>query len=89
MNTNTKQQDTIRKIINLPRDVKRDLSIQAINVGMNLKNYIEMACFQLSKYGEFCDDSQLIELCDAPEAQAKLTGAEEKAFEQYMETFRK
>jgi hypothetical protein len=88
MNTNTNQQSTIRKIINLPVDVKRDLSIQAINAGMNLKNYIELACFQLSKYGEFCDDAQLVELCNAPEAQAKLAGAEEQAFERYMETFR-
>jgi hypothetical protein len=90
MNTNNaKHQNTIRKIINLPIDVKKDLSIQAINAGMNLKNYIEMVCVQLSKYGEFCDDAQLIELCNAPEAQTKLTEAEEKAFEQYMETFRK
>jgi hypothetical protein len=29
-----------------------------------------------------------IELCNAPEAQTKLTDAEEKAFEQYMEKFR-
>jgi hypothetical protein len=86
---NTKQQDTIRKIITLPEDVKQDLSIRAIKARMNLKNYIEMVCSQVSEYGEFCDDAQLIELCNAPEAQTKLTEAEEKAFEQYMETFRK
>ena len=89
MNTNTKQQESIRKIINLPPEVKRKLSIQAINAGMNLKNYIEMACFELSEYGEFCDDAQLLELCHTAEAQTKLTGAEEEAFENYMETFRK
>ena len=54
MNTNTKQQESIRKIINLPMDVKKALSIQAINANMNLKNYIEMVCIQLSKHGEYC-----------------------------------
>ncbi|MDR0566295.1 MAG: hypothetical protein LBG47_04555 [Prevotellaceae bacterium] len=89
MNANAKQQESIKKIISLPIDVKKNLSIQAVNAGMNLKNYIEMVCFQLSKYGEFCDDNQLIELCNTPEAQMRLTGAEEEAFERYMETFRR
>lgn len=88
MNTNIKQQESIRKIINLPMDVKKALSIQAINANMNLKNYIEMVCIQLAKHGEFCNDDQLIELSNTPEAQAKLTGAEAEAFEKHMETFR-
>jgi hypothetical protein len=84
------KQATTRKIIDLPTEVKRKLSIRAINAGTNLKNYIELICFHLSEYGEFCDDdAQLIELCNAKEAQTKLTNAEKKAFEQYLETFRK
>jgi hypothetical protein len=87
---NTTKQDITRKTIDLPTEVKRKLSIRAINAGTNLKNYIEMICFQLSEYGEFYDDdAQLIELCNTKEAQTKLTDAEKKTFEQYLETFRK
>jgi hypothetical protein len=86
---NVTKQNITRKTIDLPIEVKKKLSIRAISAGTNLKNYIEMICFQLSEYGEFCDDdAQLIELCNAKEAQTKLTEAEKKSFEQYLETFR-
>jgi hypothetical protein len=53
MNNTVRQQGVTTKTIALPAEVKRKLSIRAINAGTNLKNYIEMVCLYLSEHGEF------------------------------------
>jgi hypothetical protein len=87
---NTTKQNVTKKTIDLPAEVKRNLSIRAINADTNLKNYIEMICFQVSESGVFCDDNaKLLEASNTEDAQTKLTDVKKKALEQYLETFRK
>ncbi len=69
-----------RKVIDIPEDVFKYLSIKAASNGTNLKKYIEML---LAKDVEDIDDSETYKyLCKSrPEGQVLLTDKEQTEFE--------
>ena len=73
-----------RKNIDLKRDTKQALSLQAVQNGMNLKSYIEL---MLDNLAEIEEDRILAILSNTPEAQTALSGEELIAFESELKSW--
>ena len=72
-----------RKIIDIPENVFKILSIKAINSNTNLKAYIEMV---LEDYAENLDDAQLYNhlVQTRPDGNVMLNKVEKKEFEDWL-----
>ena len=73
-----------RKNIDLKRDTKQSLSLQAVQNGMNLKSYIEL---MLDHLAEMEEDRILAILSNIPEAQTALSGKELEEFESELKSW--
>jgi formate dehydrogenase maturation protein FdhE len=74
----------VRKNIDLKRDTKQALSLQAVQNGMSLKSYIEL---MLDNLAEIEEDKILAMLSNVPEAQMALSGEELKEFESELKSW--
>jgi formate dehydrogenase maturation protein FdhE len=74
----------VRKNIDLKRDTKHALSLQAVQSGMSLKSYIEV---MLDNLAEMEEDKILAMLSNIPEAQTALSGEELKEFESELKSW--
>lgn len=71
-----------RKLIDLPLDVDKRLSVMAAAQGKSLKVYIEAILERQSR--RFNEDAILAELSMEPEANIPLEGKELKEFEKWL-----
>lgn len=80
---NTLAKITKRKVIDIPEDVFRYLSIKAVASGTNLKKYIEEL---LAKEVEDMDDSATYTFLSQtrPEGKAMLNQQEQQEFEKWL-----
>ncbi len=79
---------TRRKLIDIPDDVFRTLSVKAAAMGLNLKNYIEKL---LAEDANEIDDAEIYRYLSAtcPEGKTMLNAHEKSDFENWLDSKRK
>ncbi|MGN1239136.1 MAG: hypothetical protein ACI4UW_09435 [Muribaculaceae bacterium] len=77
-----------RKLIDIPDDVFRTLSVKAATMGLNLKNYIEQL---LVREANEMDDADIYRylVSTRPDGKVMLEAREKEDFEQWLESNRK
>ncbi|KAA6333337.1 hypothetical protein EZS27_018234 [termite gut metagenome] len=82
-NTNTPvKKERQKKLIDLPKDTLKVLSLQAVSQGVSLKKYIEKILEE--KVEETYEDLILLQLSSTPEANEWLSDAEEQEFDNWL-----
>jgi uncharacterized protein YpmB len=71
-----------KKLIDLPKDTLKVLSLQAVSQGVSLKKYIEKILEE--KVEETYEDLVLLQLSSTPEANEWLSDAEEQEFDNWL-----
>lgn len=79
---------TRRKLIDIPDEVFRTLSVKAAAMGLNLKNYIEKL---LAEDANEIDDAEIYRYLSAtrPEGKTMLNAHEKSNFENWLDSKRK
>jgi hypothetical protein len=80
MNTTGKERQ--KKLIDLPKDTMKVLSLQAVSKGVSLKKYIEEILEE--KVEETYEDLVLLQLSSTPEANDWLSDTEEQEFDNWL-----
>lgn len=77
-----------RKLIDIPDDVFRTLSIRAAALGLNLKNYIEQL---LVREANEIDDAELYRylVANRPDGKVMLNEEEKSNFEKWLDSNRR
>ena len=75
-----------RKLIDIPDDVFRTLSVKAATMGLNLKNYIEQL---LVREANEMDDADIYLVSTRPDGKVMLEAREKEDFEKWLESNRK
>lgn len=78
------KEPTRRKLIDIPDDVFRTLSVKAAAMGLNLKNYIEQL---LVKEANNMDDAEIYRylVSTRPQGKVMLNNKEKEDFENWLE----
>ncbi|KAA6327874.1 hypothetical protein EZS27_023178 [termite gut metagenome] len=81
-NMNTIGRERQKKLIDLPKDTMKVLSLQAVSKGVSLKKYIEEILEE--KVEETYEDLVLLQLSSTPEANEWLSDTEEQEFDNWL-----
>jgi hypothetical protein len=81
-NMNTLGRERQKKLIDLPKDTMKVLSLQAVSKGVSLKKYIEEILED--KVEETYEDLVLLQLSSTAEANEWLSDTEEQEFDNWL-----